>query len=335
MRKISHKSFFALDLRRSAPALGAALVLLAIFSSPTLSRIIDGIAIIVNKDAVLVSEINSAMLPILQEYRTKYSGPDLQEKVVELRETIINQAIENKLVLQVAKANGIKADEKMIDSRIDIIKKRFPSDDEFQAALLAKGLTIREYREQVSEQVLRQETLQRVLGTDINIQDYEIKEYYDTHPEKFETEPQVKLAQIFLQVASGTAKEEIDEIREKAEQLHILLKDGADFAELATQYSQGPYSEKGGVIGVFGPDEIRADLKDPAFSLKTGEFSSVIQTAFGFHILKAVEATPSRKIEFDEAKPLIEERIREERRTEKYAEWIEKLKEDSYIEIKI
>jgi parvulin-like peptidyl-prolyl isomerase len=335
MSKISYTLLFVLTPRRSVSALAAALVLLAICSSPALSRVIDGIAIIVNKDAILVSEINSAMLPILQEYRTKYSGPELEKKVLELRETVINQAIENKLVVQVAKVNGIKADEKMIDSRIEIVKKRFPSEDEFLAALAAKGITFREYREQVAEQVLVQETLKRVLGANIDIQDYEVKEYYDAHLDEFETEPAVKLAQIFLQVPSGTPKEEVDEIREKAEQLYILLEDGADFSELATQYSQGPYSEKGGVIGVFSPEEIRADLKDTAFSLETGEYSSVIETAFGFHILMAIEATPSRKIGLEEAKPLIEERIREERRTEKHSEWIKRLKEDSYIDIKI
>lgn len=315
--------------------MAVALVSLVVFSSPALSRIIDGIAIIVNKDAILVSEINSAMHPILQEYRTKYTGGELEQKASELRETVINQAIENKLVLQVAKANGIKADDKLIDSRIEIIKKRFSSEDEFLGALAAKGLTFREYREQVAEQVLVQETLKRVLGADINVQDDEVKEYYDSHPEEFETKPTVKLAQIFLPVPSGTAQEKVDEIREKAEQLHVLLEDGADFSELATHYSEGPYSEKGGVIGVFTPEEMRADLKDAAFSLKTGEFSPVIRTSFGFHILKAIEATPARTVGFDEAKSFVEEKISEERRTEKYGDWIKQLKEESYIDVKI
>jgi parvulin-like peptidyl-prolyl isomerase len=335
MRNLYHKSFLAMVLRRSAVALATALMSLTILSTPALSRIIDGVAIVVNRDAVLVSEINGAMLPTLQEYRTKYSGVELEQKLAELRETVINQAIENKLILQVAKANRISADEKMVDSRIDIIKTRFPSESEFQKALAAKGLTIREYREQVSEQVLLQETLKRVLGAEISVQDYEIREYFDAHRGEFETKPRVKLAQIFLQTQRGSTEEEIEEVRREAEELRILLEDGADFQELASKYSQGPYREKGGIVGEVTPEEILVDLKDAAFSLSTGEISPVIQTVYGFNILMAVEATPARKIEFEEAKPLIEERIREKRRTEKYGDWIEKLKEDSYIDIRI
>lgn len=335
MRNIYHKSFLTIVLRRSTVALVAALVSLTLLSTPALARIIDGVAIVVNRDAVLVSEVNNAMLPALQEYRKKYSGVDLEQKLAELRETVINQAIENKLILQVAKANHISADEKMIDSRIELVMKRFPSESDFQQALAIKGLTIREYREQIAEQVLLQETLKRVLGAEVSVQDYEIVEYYDAHREEFETKPRVKLAQIFLQTQRDSTKEEIEEVRQKAEQLIILLDDGADFQELATKYSQGPYREKGGIVGEVGPDDILVDLKDAAFSLKTGEISPVVQTAYGFNILMAVEAMPTRKIAFDEAKPLIEELIGEKRRTEKYGDWIEKLKEDSYIDTRI
>ena len=335
MRNFYHKSFLTIVLRRSAVALVATLVSLTLLSASALSRIIDGVAIVVNRDAVLVSEINGAMLPTLQEYRKRYSGAELERKLAELRETVINQAIENKLILQVAKANRISADEKMVDSRIELIRKRFPSESEFQNALAGKGLTIREYREQVAEQVLLQETLKRVLGAEISVQDYEIVEYYDTHSEVSETEPRVKLAQIFLQTQRDSTKEEVEEVRQKAEQLRILLEDGADFQELASKYSQGPYREKGGVVGEVGPEEILVDLKDAAFSLKTGEISPVVQTTYGFNLLMAVEAMPARTIEFDEAKPLIEELIREKRRSEKYGDWIEKLKEDSYIDTRI
>jgi parvulin-like peptidyl-prolyl isomerase len=335
MQNIYHKPLISIVLRWSAAALAVAFMSLAILSTPARARIIDGVAIVVNRDAVLVSEINRAMLPALQEYRAKYSGVELEKKLAELRETVINQAIENKLILQVARANHIRAEDKMVDSRIDIIKKRFPSESEFQRALAAKGLTIREYREQVAEQLLVQETLKRVLGAEISVQEYEIAEYYDSHLEEFETEPRVELAQIFLQTPRDSTQEEIEEVRQEAEQLRILLEEGADFHELATKYSQGPYREKGGVVGLVSPEEILVDLKEAAFSLKTGEISPVVQTVYGFNILMAIEAIPSRTIEFEEAKPLIEEQIREKRRTEKFGEWIEKLKQDSYIDIRI
>ncbi len=331
MRNILHKSPYGSGLA----GLVVAFALLAILPTQSLSRIIDGIAIVVNRDAVLVSEINSSMMPTMQQYREKHTGPELKKKQDELRETVINQAIETKLILQVARVNGITANEKTVDSRIEVVKKRFASEKEFVKALASKGLTLREYREQVVEQVLVQDTVKRVLGREVNVQDDEIEEYYDSHRDEFETKPHVELAQIFLQIPRDGTEEDIEAVGKRADQLRLLLDDGADFSELAMKYSEGPYREKGGLIGEIGAEEILPDLEKIAFTLETDEISPVVRTAYGFHILKAHKASPARKIGFEEAKPVIEENIREKKRTEKYDDWIEKLKEDSYIDIRI
>jgi parvulin-like peptidyl-prolyl isomerase len=335
MKNISHKSLFRKSFVRLLAAPAAAVLMLAILSSPSFSRIIDGVAIIVNKDAVLTSEINEAMLPIVEEYRAKYAGDELKEKMAELRETIIDQAIENKLILQVAKSNRITVDEKTVDSRIDIVKKRFPSEEQFLQAMSARGLTLKEYRDQVAEQVLVQDTIKRVLGREITIEDDEVEQYYNANPDTFETVPRVKLAQIFLQVPKDASEEQVESVRLKAEKLSLLLEEGAEFSGLAREHSEGPYREKGGLVGVVGPEEILPDLEEIAFALGDEEISPIVQTGYGFHILKALETSPARKVGFDEAKPMIEELIREKKRSEKYADWIEKLKEDSYIDIRI
>ena len=335
MRTIPYRACRGICDRQSLNGFVIALLLLACLSTPAFSRVIDGVAIVVNRDAVLVSEINEALLPLLQEYRSKYAGAELQKKMSELREMIIKKAIETKLVLQVAKVNGITADAKAVDNRLEVVKGRFPSEDEFLRALTAKNLTYREYRDQVEEQILVQDTIKRVLGRQINAQDDELKEYYETHRDEFETEPRIKLAQIFLKIARDDAPEDIQKARQRAEQLRVLIEDGMDFAELAGKYSEGPYSDKGGLVGLVGPQDILPELEDVAFGLKTGEVSRVAETAYGFHILKALEASPARKIGFEEAKPLIEERIQEKKRSEKYDEWIDLLKKDSYIDIRI
>ena len=331
MRNYPYKSLF----RPGLAGLVVTFALLAIPPAQAPCEIIDGVAVVVNRDAVLVSEVNNAMRPALKQYREKYSGPELTKKLAELRETVINQAIETKLILQVAKLHGIAANEKTVDSRIAAIKERFPSEEEFAQALASKGLTLREYRDQVVEQALVQDTVKRVLGSDITVEDDEIKEYYDSNPGEFEMKPHVELAQIFLQIPRDGTEEEIETVGKMADQLRIQLDDGADFSELATKYSEGPYREKGGLIGTIGAEEILPDLEEVAFALKTDEISPVVRSSYGFHILKAHKASPARKIEFEEAKPLIEENIREKKRTEKYDGWIEKLKEDSYIDVRI
>lgn len=334
MRDIPDKTL-RIHIRHAVCCLAVAVTLLAFLSSAALSKVIDGIAIVVNKDAILVSEINEAMMPLMQEYRTKYSGEELKKKIDELRQTVIDQAIETKLILQVAKAKNIKADEKDVDARLEVVKKRFPSEDVFLQALAARGLTIREYRDQVAEQVLVQTTIKQVLGSEIRVSDNEIQTYYDGHPDEFITEQQIQLAQIFLKIPSGSTLEEIDQLRQKAEQLRILIDDGVDFSELARKYSEGPYRDKGGMVGLVGAKDILPELKDIAFSLKAGEVSPVIQTSYGLHILKAIDTMPAHKITLKEATPNIEERLSETKRNEKYKTWIKKLRQDAFVDVKI
>jgi peptidyl-prolyl cis-trans isomerase SurA len=335
MKNAQCKSFCMKSIPQVLRDAVTALVFIALIPAAVHAAVIDGIAIIVNDDAILVSEINEAMMPLIQEYRSAYAGAELQKKMAELRDTVIKQAIETKLILQLAETNGITASEKAVDNRIKAVQDRFPSEDEFLQALAAKGLTYREYRDQVAEQVLVQETMRRMIGIEEDVLDNEVREYYERHSEEFVTQARVKLAQIFLEIPSGATAEQIAELRARAEQIRAQIENGADFSELATNYSEGPYREKGGVIGVVSPREILPELEDTVFALETGEVSEVTQTSYGFHILKALEAMPERKISFEEAKPFIEERLNERKRNEKYQEWIEKLREDAFIDIKI
>ncbi len=310
-------------------------LLVVFLASSTWAVVVDGIAVVVNKDAVLVSEINETLMPLMQEYKSKYSGAELQKQLANLRETIINQAIESKLILQAAKEKGLVANEKEVDARLELVKSRFPSEDDFLKVLAAKGVTLSEYRQQVADQVLVQQAVQSMLNPDIQVLDNEIREYYDSHKEDFVTEAEVKLAQIFLAVPSGASPDAVEAIRQKAEQLHVLLEDGMDFGEIASHYTEGPKGEKGGFIGVVGKNEILPELEEVAFKLKAGEISPVIRTAFGFHILKAIDVMPAKKFTFEEAKPKIEEHLREAKRSEKYKEWIQQLRDKAYIDVKL
>lgn len=334
MRK-NAKTRFCIAIPRLLRGLAIIFLSTIVLSSAAVAVVVDGVAIIVNKDAILVSQINELLMPLMQEYRTKYSGTELKKKMDELRQTVIEQAIDTRLILQVAKQKGITPSERDVDLRIEMVKSRFPSEDAFLQGLAAKGITYREYRDQVAEQVLVQETIKQVAGSGISVSENEIRDYYNAHLSEFVTEPKVKLAQIFLKNPTDSTPERVEELRQKAEQLHILLEDGMSFAELARTYSEGPYREKDGIVGIVGHGEILPELEDIAFGLNTGEVSPVIQTSYGFHILKSLESFPARKITLDEARPLIEDRISETKRSEKYEEWIKTLREDAFIEVKI
>ena len=129
---------------------------------------------------------------------------------------------------------------------------------------------------------------------------------YRAKPERFQTQQQVKVRHILLQGKSPEA-------RQKAESLLQALRDGADFVDLARKNSIDKGSaDKGGELGFFARGRMAPEFENAAFQLKkTGEFSSVVETQFGLHILQLQEQRAAGQLKpFEEVKEALEREIR-------------------------
>jgi len=125
-----------------------------------------------------------------------------------------------------------------------------------------------------------------------NFSDEELERYYRRHLDLFETNEEVKAAHILLRVAEDADEETRNKRLELANQLLLELKDGADFAELAKANSDDKgTAEKGGELGTFGRGVMVKSFEDAAFKLKPGQLSGVVESPFGYHIIKVEEAT--------------------------------------------
>jgi len=95
---------------------------------------------------------------------------------------------------------------------------------------------------------------------------------------------------LIMYEGAAAASAEITRTKEEAqafaEKVLQMVKDGGDFAELAKQYSDGPTKVRGGLLTPFGRGKMSKNFEDAAFALKKGEVSGVVETEFGFHIIK-------------------------------------------------
>lgn len=315
--------------------LGIFLVLLATAPLPAVARVVDGVAAVVNEDVILVSEINEAMQPVIREYTQRYTGEELRQKLRELQEAVISKAIEDKLILQVAKQHGIKAEKGQIDERMDAVIERFGSIEEFERQVEARGLTPREYREQVRDQILVQETIRQVVGTKIRITDNDIVEYYREHRDEFELAPARRLGSIFLGYPEDVPVSQRGLVRRRAEQIQLLAADGAQFGELARKFSEGPHRQKSGDVGFVSHGEILPALEDAAFAATVGAAPVIVETPAGVHLLVVTDERPGRLIPLSEARARIQATLTEEEQNERYEKWIDALKDQSFIDRKL
>lgn len=125
-----------------------------------------------------------------------------------------------------------------------------------------------------------------------NLSDEELDRYYRRHLDLYETKEQVKAAHILLRVAEGDDDKTRQKRRELAEELLKQLQEGADFAQLARTHSDDKGSaEVGGDLGSFGRGIMVSSFEEAAFKLQPGQLSEVVESPFGYHIIKVEESS--------------------------------------------
>ena len=143
--------------------------------------------------------------------------------------------------------------------------------------------------------------------------DADVREAYDSAPERLAIPPTVEARHILVRVAADAAPEAAEKAREKIADVLKLSRDGKDFAELAKQYSEDSTREQGGALGAFRREAMIQPFADVAFTLKPGEISEPVRTRFGWHLIKVEKVNEGRTRSFEEVAPEIANQLKDER----------------------
>lgn len=164
------------------------------------------------------------------------------------------------------------------------------------AALDAKYDTLKSYQDEFAQ--YRDQQVRPMLVTDEDME-AQAKKIYDETVERIGPDGLIKTSHILLRVDQQAPKEKWDEVKLRADSIYKALKDGADFAELATKLSQDPGSARnGGQLPFVQRGQFVKEYEDAAFALQPGEMSGIVQSSFGYHIIKMDERKQLEPYEF-------------------------------------
>ena len=153
---------------------------------------------------------------------------------------------------------------------------------------------------------------------DVSVTEDELKTYYEEHRKNYHEEKAVHARHILFRVNPDASAEEVEAVKNKAQEILKLARAGQDFATLAKNYSEDPGSAKnGGDLGYFTQSQMIKEFADAAFAIKPGEISDLVRTAFGFHIIKVEDVRPERDLSFDEVKDSIKKILTERKARER------------------
>ncbi|MCR4303924.1 MAG: SurA N-terminal domain-containing protein [Gallionella sp.] len=211
---------------------------------------------------------------------------------------------------------------------------------EFMAQAEVDGAAIKKYYEEnqgefrVPEQARVEYVKLSVdnLLANIEVSGDDVRKYYDEHQSNFGTPEERRAAHILISAAPAASPAERDAAKAKAESLlQQITQKPARFAELAKLNSQDPGSAaNGGDLGYFGRGMMVKPFEDATFALKAGEVSGLVQSDFGYHIIKLIAVKPSRIVSFDEAREGIVSKLRQQKAADMFAEMAEKFSNTVY-----
>ncbi len=249
----------------------------------------------------------------LNNTKLNYSPEYTEANISKLKTTLLKQMIIENILIEEAKKRNIVVSNEDLNRYIKNITSGY-SKTELDQLLFNQFKSYEEWTEEIRHKLLIEKVISNITFEKINITEEQIKEYYKTHYEGKTTPQKVRLAQIFT-VSKEKAQQALDEI--KAEK---------DFGEIAKKYSESPEARSGGTVGTISKGE-GIEVFDKAFDMADQSVSGIIQSEYGFHILKVLAQIPATEIKYEDVKPFITAKLATQKESTTYEAWLsEKIK---------
>ncbi len=256
---------------------------------------------------------------------------------VTVRSKLLDHLVIDHILFQMATPEEKAETQKKVDDAIT--EARTNSPETFEAQVRASGMTLEQMRKRAVEQQVCRRVLVRETTNGITVPDLEVKKFYDDNPSDFEMPLRVHVAHILISTLDPITQSPLppDKKKEKeklAGDLKSRAEKGEDFAKLVKQYSDDPGSkEKGGEYTFAKNHQMVPEFESAAFSLKTNQISDLVETRYGYHIIKLIDTLPAAKEPFSEASPRIHDFLVGQQANKGLDAYIEKLKANADVKI--
>jgi peptidyl-prolyl cis-trans isomerase C len=264
----------------------------------------------------------------------QFGGPVPADQRDQMYRGVIDQMVGYKLLMQEATARKVTVPDAEVEAKIDEVRKQFPSEDLFMQTLISRNLTLDRMRSDARGEIAITRLIETEIADKIALKPGQVEDFYKQNPDQFKQPERVRASHILISIPEAADAAARTEARTRAEQILKDVKSGKDFAALAKQHSQDPGSAvNGGDLGFFQQGQMVGPFNDAAFSLKPGAVSDLVETQFGFHIIKVAEKQPGRTVPLDEVRPKVEQFLQHQNRETQTEAFVKALRAKGKVEI--
>jgi len=316
------------------PILAVPLLLALLSASP--GEIVDRVAATVEGEVVTLSELAERSGLEWERAERLPEGADRDRARAEALRRAFDLLVAEKLLAKQAKTLQLEVPEAQVDAAVADIKARNHFDDaQLDDALASQGLDRASFREQVRRELETFQVLNQKVRGRVKVSDADVRNYYQTHPQEFEGEEEVRVRHIFLPLGEDASRAEEEKARALGQRVLKRIAGGEEFAKVARETSKGPSAADGGELGWLRRGTIQKALEDAAFALEPGQVSPLVRAGPGLHLLKLEERRRGGGRSLEDASEEIRLRLYEEQVGTYRQQYIEELKRTALIVVKI
>jgi len=303
------------------------------FPSDLRAEITNRVVATVNSDIITLYELNRSI-----EQVTGLSASNLrlqdEGRFHQVRRAVLNNLINEKVTEHQIQKLGIKVAERDIDEAIERVKlENRVTQEELLSNMGLEGITLKEYRQRVKDEIERARLVNYEVKSKILITEADSRNYYQKNMEQFSETHKVKLARILLKTPDPADTVGITKARDLGKEILRKLEGGSDFSDMAKAYSQGPAGPEGGCLGWILFDQLDPSLKKRIKKLSPGEYTELHECLYGIQIVQLVDEIEGGIKPFEEVRDAIYSKLFRGKIEEKYADWLSKLREESFIKV--
>jgi len=316
------------------------LLLIGLLCSPLAytaeQELLDRVVAVVNDEVITQAEMDTFLRPIYEQYSKEYSGEGLVKAINEVRQKILSQMIEDKLVYQEAVRQGIEVKDEEVEKEFQDFKSKLEKPEDLDMMLEREGLTLKALRERLKKQAMVRQLQDREIRSRVVVSPTEVEDFFKNNPDQFQVKERIQVRSLTIKkseearskgLTDEKAKQRIELLQQKIKLYRNFDQIVKDFSEdsLAKQEGLGDWIERGAMI---------ESVDEVIFNTPVGQMTGIVETPIGYHIFRIEAKEPAKSRTFEEVKDQIGGYLFQQESNERFRSWMEELKKSAYISIK-
>jgi peptidyl-prolyl cis-trans isomerase C len=283
----------------------------------------------VNGEEIARTEFNKAV----QNLEARVGSPVPADQRNQIFRDVLDQLIGYRLLVQESRTRKVQVTDADLESRLAEIRSQFADEAAFRSALGSQAKTLDDLKRETREGMVIEKMLRDELEPQVQVTDADIQGFYAQNQERFQQPQSVRASHILIPVEPSATDDARAQAKTKVDGLLAQIKGGADFAEMAREHSSDGSAAQGGDLGYFSKGQMVPEFEQAAFALEAGQVSEVVQTQFGYHIIKAVEHRAPRTVPLSEVSERITAFLTQQRQQQLTGAFVTSLRAKGKVEV--